>query len=122
MRLWGPWGFPGNASSATGYRGFPLPEPGPWAPEPGLWVRFPASRLHFLDSDLRFLASVLNFLAPSHIMNNFMCDQNIIYDIGTKILNLQCFNFPQNQLFCKSIIFRRICSIFCALSDGSIKT
>ena len=53
---------------------------------------------------------------------HFWKSQNEIYDIGTKILNLQCFNFPQNQLFCKSIIFSGICSIFCALYDGSIKT
>ena len=33
-----------------------------------------------------------------------MPSQNEIYDIGTEILNLQCLNCSQTQLFCKSII------------------
>ena len=74
--------------------------------------------MHFLEGDYYYT----KIFCPTTFVITLVTYKNIIYDIGTKILNLQCFNFPQNQLFCKSIFFRRICSIFCALSDGSIKT
>ena len=48
--------------------------------------------------------------------------QNEIYDIGTKILNLQCLNYSQNQTFCKSIIPEDFESSRPLLSFASVKT
>ena len=53
---------------------------------------------------------------------HFRKSHNEIYDIGTKVLNLQCLNCPQNQLFCKSIIPEEIESPGPVLSFGSVKT
>ena len=50
------------------------------------------------------------------------CYQEAIYDIGTEILNFQCFCIMENHIFSKSIIFSGIGSIFRALSFGTIKT
>ena len=52
----------------------------------------------------------------------YICYKNVIYDIGTKILNFQCFCIMENHIFSKSIIFSGIGSIFRALSYGTIKT
>ena len=49
------------------------------------------------------------------------CSQNEISDIGTEILNLQCLNYSQNQLFCKSIIPEEIKSPGPVLYFGSAK-
>ena len=74
--------------------------------------------MHFPEGDY-YCTKVL---WPTTAFITLVTYKNKIYDIGTNILNLQCFNFPQNPLFCKSIFVRRICNIVCALSDGSIKT
>ena len=49
------------------------------------------------------------------------CSQNEIYDIGTEILNLQCLNYSQNRLFCKSIIPEEIKSPGPVLQFGSVR-
>ena len=74
--------------------------------------------MHFLEGDYYYT----KIFCPTTFVITLVTYKNIIYDIGTKILNLQCLNFPQNQLFCKFIFFSGICTIFCALYDGSIKT
>ena len=56
--------------------------------------------MHFLEGDYYYT----KLFWPTTSFITLVTYKNIIYDIGTKILNLQCFNFPQNQLFCKSII------------------
>ena len=48
--------------------------------------------------------------------------QNEISDIGTEILNLQCLNYSQTQLFCKSIIPEEIKSSGPPPLDFSVKT
>ena len=48
--------------------------------------------------------------------------KNVTCDIGTEILNFQCFCTIENHIFFKSIIFRGIGTIFRALSFGTIKT
>ena len=50
------------------------------------------------------------------------CSQNEISDIGTEILNLQCLNCSQNQLFCKSIILEEIKNSGPPPLDFSVKT
>ena len=48
--------------------------------------------------------------------------QNEIYDIGTKILIVQCLNCLQTRLFCKSIIPEDSGITRRALSNASVKT
>ena len=46
------------------------------------------------------------FKVPAQIPSNgLQCNSHLeIYDIGTEIINLQCSNYSQNGLFCKSIV------------------
>ena len=51
-----------------------------------------------------------------------VCCQQIIYDIGTKIIFVQCFVTTDMFLVCKPIIFSGNCGIFRDLAFGSVKT
>ena len=48
--------------------------------------------------------------------------KNELYDIGAKILFVQCFVTTDMFLFCKPIIFRGNCRICRDLAFGSVKT
>ena len=51
-----------------------------------------------------------------------VCCQQIIYDIGTNILFVQCFVTTDVFLFCKPVFFSGICRMFRDLAFGSVKT
>ena len=68
------------------------------------------------------LVSQCENVACQCVVGSIHCSQNEIYDIGTEILNLQCLNYSQTQLFCKSIIPEEIQSPGPVLSYGSVKT
>ena len=55
------------------------------------------------------------------ISQNSYCEHNI-YDIGTKIIFVQCFVITDMFSFCKPIIFSGNCRICRDLAFGSVKT
>ena len=66
-----------------------------------------------------------SFLIRNYIFGGdfwWKCPAYEIYDIGTKIIFVQCFVTTDMFLFCKPLFFSGICHIVRDLAFGSVKT